>query len=77
MNNEEIRAALAKLKADREWARVNPENPICRGCDRREAPNHLQDGLCAECRDDVLQNATGCRFGSLEPFTHEDCIVTA
>jgi hypothetical protein len=58
----EIIAALGRHKAKRDWDRANPVNPICAGCDRRDDPDNLLHGFCAECRDTLLLLKTGCRF---------------
>ncbi len=56
--------------------RCNPRNPECTVCGMRQSPNHLYNGLCAQCADDEVQKKTGCRFGDVlrcNPVTHPDC----
>lgn len=74
----DIEQTLADMTANAEWQRVNPDNPICNGCNRRT--NALQMILvdsvlmCAECADDKLESDTGCRFGEANCL-HPDCIA--
>lgn len=77
--DHETRDAFDRMKSDRQWARANPENPVCPACNRREEVSKINhplvlDGtlVCAECADDEIWLATGCRFGQLD-CDHDDC----
>lgn len=77
--DQEARKAFDHMVADRQWQRANPENPICPGCKRREEAAKINyprilDGtlVCAECADDEVWRATGCRFGQFD-CDHDDC----
>jgi hypothetical protein len=71
--NEEITRRLGRIKAENEWIRANPENPSCRGCNRRELADKLTGGICVECQDTVNYLRTGCRFAETSGCTHPDC----
>lgn len=76
-----INQRLLAIKEQREWDRVNPDNPICPGCDRREHPARMihtssitGSKICPECLDDEFQLLTGCRWGEFNCH-HDDCKV--
>jgi hypothetical protein len=73
MDGDAIDAALQRMKAQREWDRVNPDNPVCPGCSRRDTSDDLSLGVCAECQDTARHLATGCRFGKTPCCGNEDC----
>lgn len=79
-----IERRLRQLREQNEWNRANPVNPVCLGCDRRDAVANLTHEIwvggepalvCAECADDALQSATGCRYGIETGCGHADCAV--
>jgi len=71
--NSAIAAALERMRANREWARANPENPVCEGCNRREQPDNLTHGFCPECQDTLVFLKAGCRFGRTPCCGSDDC----
>ena len=73
MTDKNITEALQQLKHQRQWDRANPVNPVCVGCDRRDIPEYIDRGFCAECRDTLLFLKTGCRFGLSPCCGSEDC----
>ncbi|MGA5598492.1 hypothetical protein ACPCSE_30080 [Streptomyces cellulosae] len=68
-----ITDALERMRADRQWARANPANPVCDGCNRRDEPGSLVHGFCPECRDTLASLKTGCRFGREPCCGSDDC----
>lgn len=73
MEHSSIDGALAAMKAEREWDRANPENPVCPGCNRRYPPEDLKEVACFECLDVALFLRTGCFFGKSPCCGNEDC----
>lgn len=69
----EIDGALARIRAEREWDRANPDNPVCPGCGRRDTPENLKEVACIECHDTALFIRTGCRFGKSPCCGNDDC----
>lgn len=55
MNPEELKSLIAKAIAKQEWARANPDNPVCCICDLRWDPEDIEhvllDGsnVCVDC----------------------------
>lgn len=71
----EISDRLEQMRAARQWDRVNPDNDPCSGCSRRERPDRLVRGFCAECRDTLVFLMTGCRFGRRPCCGSMDCVL--